>query len=62
MSDIPEIWDVEELRQIATGTKPPPYPFEPKDWRPGAISLLLFQTATEIDRLTAKLANSEARP
>ena len=53
LSGIPEVWDVNELRQIATGEKQPPFPFEPKDWRTGSIALLLHQAADEIDRLRA---------
>ncbi len=51
LSGIPEVWDVNELRQIATGEKQPPFLFEPKDWRTGSIALLLHQAADEIDRL-----------
>jgi hypothetical protein len=40
----------EKLRKVATG-EIATYDFSPMDWRPGAIPLLLWEAAEEIERL-----------
>lgn len=43
------------LRGVATGDIPVQYPdFYPKDWRPRALPLMLWDAANEIERLRAE--------
>ena len=49
-------------RMIAMGEVSSPYEFSPKDWRPLAIALLLYELADEIDRLRAIAGAARSGP
>ena len=42
---------VDRLKKISTGKVEPRYPFVPRDWRPDAIPLLMYQAGCLIEWL-----------